>query len=167
MKNTFRWRSDRLDGAVVRRFLGTLWSNKSVANVEDSDCTVRMFYTSQLDCLSFVILLDGKATGQDLVKTQLCGYRQEVQRGADKRLYMKYRHQSIIAPNPRSNKQMVRRVTNELSPDKILTKHSFVHIEKYIHIAEQCRLKCVHEILTSERHSKIGTPTVHMYYSMY
>ena len=100
MKNTFRWRSDRLDGAVVRRFLGTLWSNKSVANVEDSDCTVRMFYTSQLDCLSFVILLDGKATGQDLVKTQLFGYRQEVQfhRGADKRLYMKYRHQS---PEPR------------------------------------------------------------------
>jgi hypothetical protein len=28
MQNTVRWRSDRLDGAVVRSFLGTLWSNE-------------------------------------------------------------------------------------------------------------------------------------------
>jgi hypothetical protein len=42
MQNTVRWRSERLDGAVVRRFLGHPWSNESEANVEDSDCTVRM-----------------------------------------------------------------------------------------------------------------------------
>ena len=28
MQNTVRWRSDQLDGAVVRSFLGTLWSNE-------------------------------------------------------------------------------------------------------------------------------------------
>ena len=42
MQNTNRWRSDRLDGAVVGHFLEIPWSNESDANVEDSDCIVRM-----------------------------------------------------------------------------------------------------------------------------
>ena len=47
MQTTVRWSSNRLDGAVVGRFLGTPWSNKSDANVEDSDCTVRMLLVSK------------------------------------------------------------------------------------------------------------------------
>ena len=42
MQNTVRWCSDWLDGAVVGHFFGKPWSNESDANVEDSDCTVRM-----------------------------------------------------------------------------------------------------------------------------
>ena len=41
MQNTVRWRSDRLDGAVVGRFLGTP-SQMRVMQIEDSDCTVQM-----------------------------------------------------------------------------------------------------------------------------
>ena len=43
MQNSIRWRSNRLDGAVVGVFFGNPWSNESDANVEDSDCTVQMF----------------------------------------------------------------------------------------------------------------------------
>ena len=42
MQNTIRWHSDQLDGTVVGWFFGKPWSNESDANVEDSDCTVRM-----------------------------------------------------------------------------------------------------------------------------
>ena len=42
MQNTIRWRSDRLDGAVVGQCFGNSWSNNSDTNVEDFDCTVRM-----------------------------------------------------------------------------------------------------------------------------
>jgi hypothetical protein len=42
MQNTVRRHSDRLDGAVVGSFFWKLWSNKSDANVDDSDCTVQM-----------------------------------------------------------------------------------------------------------------------------
>ena len=42
MQNSIRWRSNRLDGAVVGVFFGNPWSNESDANVEDSDCRVRM-----------------------------------------------------------------------------------------------------------------------------
>ena len=38
MQNTVRWRSNQLDGDVV----GSFWGTPSDANVEDSDCTVRM-----------------------------------------------------------------------------------------------------------------------------
>ena len=41
MQNTVRWRSDQLDGAVWGVFGNTL-SNKSDANVEGSDCSVKM-----------------------------------------------------------------------------------------------------------------------------
>ena len=41
MQNTVRWHSDWLDGAVVGCFLEPL-SNKSDANVDESDCTVWM-----------------------------------------------------------------------------------------------------------------------------
>ena len=59
MQTTVRWSSNRLDGAVVGRFLGTPGSNKSDANVEDSDCTVGMTLTAQCECCYSSQLLRG------------------------------------------------------------------------------------------------------------
>ena len=50
MQNTVRWRSDQLDGAVVGHFLGPPGSNESDANVEGSDCTVRMLLFISIPC---------------------------------------------------------------------------------------------------------------------
>jgi hypothetical protein len=66
MQNTVRWHSDRLDGAVVGRFLEPPGSNESDANVEGSDCTVRMllffsinsFYATQKTYLSKYYIQD-------------------------------------------------------------------------------------------------------------
>ena len=45
MQNTVRWRSDWLDGAVVGSSWGKPSQKKSDANVEGSDCKVRMLFS--------------------------------------------------------------------------------------------------------------------------
>ena len=53
MKNTVRWLSDRLDGAVVGSFLGTPWSNEIDAHARhaqppEGDNTRNLLFTKKL-----------------------------------------------------------------------------------------------------------------------
>ena len=48
MQNTIRWRSNRLDGAVVGSFFGTPWSNKSDANPPEGDNPRTLLFSSRI-----------------------------------------------------------------------------------------------------------------------
>ena len=59
MQNINRWRSDQFQ--LPTTLLFGIWSNKSDANLEDSDCTVRM-----LLFISIVLQLRLKSPAQNL-----------------------------------------------------------------------------------------------------